>query len=260
MINVICSLWGTKYTVDYVNKLYNNVKRNLHIPFTFFCQTDITDGLNSKIEIIPFLTDLPNSTPEEMWNSENFRFNKPRLWDRPKLNYWKPNGWNLTGLKLALDIDLIIQNDMGPLLDLYQGKPLTARSWWHNMNEEKKPAWAKRYGARNNGGIYLWEDCESTKKIWEDLNNNTEMIYFLFYGGSDNYISNRHLDSFDFVPSEYYYSFNRGCHWPDDVEYHTHRPEKIICVFNCDKNYDHHIELHEAAEKHNWIKDYWNEI
>ena len=85
MIHVICSLWGKKYSVEYVNRLYSMVNRHLPTEFRFYCQTDITNGLNAKIEVLPFLEELPESTPEDMLNSEEFVNNLPRLWDRPKL-------------------------------------------------------------------------------------------------------------------------------------------------------------------------------
>ena len=63
MIHVNCVRWGTKYSIDYVNRLYNMVKRNLPADFTFYCQTDDTNGMDSNIVHLPFLTDLPHSTP-----------------------------------------------------------------------------------------------------------------------------------------------------------------------------------------------------
>ena len=30
---IICMKWGTKYGAEYVNRLYNMVKRNLTLPF-----------------------------------------------------------------------------------------------------------------------------------------------------------------------------------------------------------------------------------
>ena len=37
MIHVFSARWGTKYSVDYVNNLYNMVKRNLKADFKFYC-------------------------------------------------------------------------------------------------------------------------------------------------------------------------------------------------------------------------------
>ena len=257
MINFFCSLWGDKYSTDYVDKLYSMVERNCDEPFFFFCQTD-KRGFRREVEILPFLTDLPDSTPEQMWASNDFMYGLPRLWDRPKLNYWKPNGWGIAGTKVALDIDIVIQQNLEPVFDLYrsQTKALTGRSWWHNMEHEALPQWRRRYGARNNGGFYMWNDSQ-VEDIWEDLQTNAKFVYFCFHGGSDNFISTRHLDKFNFLPPETFYSFNRGCEWPDDIEMYKHRPEKVICVFNTDVGNNTHIELDKAARDFEWVQQYW---
>ena len=64
MINVVCLKWGTKYGSEYVNKLYNGVKRNTTIKFKFHCFTEDTTGLNVDIIAHP----LPFNTLEGWWN------------------------------------------------------------------------------------------------------------------------------------------------------------------------------------------------
>ncbi len=256
MIHVICSKWGTKYSSVYVNTLYEMVKRYLPASFNFYCQTEDTNGLNTKIEALPFNTKLPESTPQAMAESTDYLNGLPRLWDRPKLNYFDPECWGLKGIKMAFDIDILIHNDMTPILDSFHDKPLTARSWWHNMDYEARPQWRKRYGARNNGGFYMWEG-DMFQPIWDDLLKNWRKIYFCFHGGSDNFISTRHLDVFEFLSSDYYYSFNRGCKWPDDITSHVIREEKIICAFNTDQYNKSNVELHDAIKLYPRVKELW---
>ena len=258
MIHVLCTKWGDKYSSDYVNTLYSMVKRHLPTSFKFYCQTEDTDGLNTEIEVLPYGTKLPESTPQAMVESTDYLNGLPRLWDRPKLNYFDPECWGLKGTKMAFDIDILIHNDMTPLLNLFQDKPITGRSWWHNMDDEAKPEWRKRYGARNNGGFYMWEG-DMFQPIWDDLLKNWRKIYFCFHGGSDNFITTRHLDLFDFVPPEMYYSFNWGCKWPDDMSLHKIREDKIICVFNTDaqKRNATRLELHQCVKLYPKVKDLW---
>ncbi len=255
MIHVLCSKWGDKYGPEYVNRLKNMVKKHLPTKHKFYCQTEDTDGLDRDIEVLPFLTYLPESTPQEMFASENWRNGKPRLWDRPKLNYFRPNGWGLEGTRIALDLDVIIHNDMTPILDLFK-RPLTGRSWWHNRQFEIEPTWKHRHGAKNNGGFYMWEG-KQLAHIWIDCLAYAERIYHIYTGGSDNFISQRHLDLFDFVPSSMYYSFNRGCCWPDDLAKHKIREDKIICVFNTDPNNAINFELHDAAKMYKEVEKLW---
>lgn len=257
MINFICSLWGNKYSIEYVDKLYSMVERNCSRKFKFYCQTDRM-GFREEINVLPFLQELPESTPYEMKHSKDYLNGLPRLWDRPKLNYFKPKAWDIEGIKVSLDIDIVIQNNMEPLFKLYleDDSALIGRSWWHNMEHEALPQWRRRYGARNNGGCMIWKDAQ-VEGIWEDLMEYWKYIYFCFHGGSDNFISTRHLDKFRFIPPEMFYSFNRGCKWPDDIKMYEHRKDKIICVFNTDVGNPVHLELHTAARDFPWVKKYW---
>ena len=49
---VLCLKHGTKYSSDYVNKLYNMIKRNCTLDYKFVCLTDDTTGINSNIKTI----------------------------------------------------------------------------------------------------------------------------------------------------------------------------------------------------------------
>ena len=255
MIHVLCSRWGETYGPEYVNRLFNMVKKHLPYEFKFHCQTQDAQGIDERISILPFPRDLPESAPDEMFASDNWRNNLPRLWDRPKLNYFKPNGWGLEGLRIALDLDMVIHNDMSPLINMFD-KPLVGRSWWHNRDHERMPDWKHRNGAFTNGGFYMWKDNQ-LEKIWNDCLKNYKKIYHIYTGGTDNFISQRHLELFDFVPSSMYYSFNRGCEWPDDLDRHKIREDKIICVFNTDANNATNFELHEAAKMYDQVGKLW---
>jgi hypothetical protein len=46
--------YGIKYGADYVNKLYNGVKRNLSLQYTFSCFTENPEGLDPAIIVKPF--------------------------------------------------------------------------------------------------------------------------------------------------------------------------------------------------------------
>ena len=63
MIHVFSVRWGTKYSIDYVNRLYNMVKRNLRADFKFYCQTDDTQGMDTNIVALPFLDCLLYTSP-----------------------------------------------------------------------------------------------------------------------------------------------------------------------------------------------------
>ena len=50
---VVCLKYGNKYSAEYVNKLYNSVKRNLTVPFEFVCYTEDKQGIDPAIRIEP---------------------------------------------------------------------------------------------------------------------------------------------------------------------------------------------------------------
>ena len=96
---VVCMKWGNLYGPDYVNVLYNAVRKNLTGPFRFVCLTDKTDGLNSEIEALP----IPEigCTPE-MW--------RHGAW--PKLAVFAEDLYGLKGRALFIDMDTVV---CGPL-------------------------------------------------------------------------------------------------------------------------------------------------
>ena len=50
---VICMKWGTLYSADYVNVLFNACKANITGDFRFVCLTDNAGGLTNGIEAFP---------------------------------------------------------------------------------------------------------------------------------------------------------------------------------------------------------------
>ena len=63
MHNVTCLKWGTKFTPEYVNRLFCGVRRNVTVPFTFHCFTDNTEQLHPDIKTHP----LPYDNVEGWW-------------------------------------------------------------------------------------------------------------------------------------------------------------------------------------------------
>ena len=48
---VCCLKYGTKYSADYVNKLFNMVSRNLTVEHQFVCFTEDATGIDERIRI-----------------------------------------------------------------------------------------------------------------------------------------------------------------------------------------------------------------
>ena len=95
---VLCMKWGTKYGAEYVNRLYNMVKRNLTLDFQMVCLTDDETGINPDIKCYPIPElDLPSNLPERGWK---------------KLTTFKPELYDLKGTALFLDIDIVIVDNI----------------------------------------------------------------------------------------------------------------------------------------------------
>jgi hypothetical protein len=92
-INVVCLKWGNKYDATYVNRLYSMVKRNLTIPFDFYCITEDDTGIDKNIKIKP----IPNLALEGWWF---------------KLTFFQKDAYNLKGRILFLDLDVVIVNNI----------------------------------------------------------------------------------------------------------------------------------------------------
>ena len=101
MKNVVCIKWGKKFGVEYVNKLYNAVQRNLSLKHRFICLTDDAEGIVAGVETF----DIPTADLKICWN-------KLALFDR--------GIHNIEGQILFLDLDVVI---VKPIDDLFLFQP-----------------------------------------------------------------------------------------------------------------------------------------
>lgn len=100
---VCCLKYGDKYSADYVNKLYNMVKRNLTIDYEFVCFTEDAVGIDSNIRIEPL----------ELINGVQGWWYKP-LFFNPKIS--------LKGTLLFLDLDIVIFDNIDKLFTYKPGE------------------------------------------------------------------------------------------------------------------------------------------
>ena len=98
--------WGKKYDADYLNKLYNGIKKNIIKNFTFYCITEISEGLNKEIKIINLETKFKG------W------MKKCILFDEKILNQIESIKEN--SLICFIDLDMIIYNNLDFLTE-YKG-------------------------------------------------------------------------------------------------------------------------------------------
>ena len=135
-VNVVCSKWVEKYGPHFVNRLYNMSKRNTPstMDFHFYCYTDNDKGLLPDIKVIPF-PDIPTIHPKYWFGADEFKYGMARCWDRPKTFVFNTHNFGPdkpTGRFIFFDLDVIIQNDITPLLTYNTEQPTKMRSWWQD--------------------------------------------------------------------------------------------------------------------------------
>ena len=112
---VICMKWGTRYGVEYVNRLYASVARNITGPLRFVCFTDDSSGLNQGIEVQPLpAIRLPAAAEWTPWR---------------KLAVWQYPLADLEGDVLFLDLDLVIVGALDDLFAFAPGEYCVVENW-----------------------------------------------------------------------------------------------------------------------------------
>ena len=245
-IHILTLKVGTKYSAEYVNKLYLNIKKNTTVNFKFYCYTEDSKGILPEIKIIP------------LNNPDEFQLQ----WHKLKLH--KNDFASIApGEKcLLLDIDWIVIDNIDEILtyDLPQNHIGVFERWWSNL----------RHFCKLNGGFQMFYMCD-THYIWNDFNKNPEywQRHYIDNGfavgpvnGEQNFIhqhgKNKHwlpMEWFAKYHSEDWIKINRN--WEKDVN--PNEPyymggdfaESIKMVhFSNSENL-----IHKTKEQ--WVKQYW---
>lgn len=114
MIRILTWLWKqpggrTSYTAGHVNIFADMVRRNCSIRHSLACVTDMPQGIDPSVEIIPLPTDFADITPR--WGPR-----KPNCFRR--LALFRPDAAKIFGGKriASFDLDCIIGGDLAPIL------------------------------------------------------------------------------------------------------------------------------------------------
>lgn len=168
---VLCLKHGTKYSAEYVNTLYNMVKRNLGVPFKMACLTDNPKGINEDIECI------------------NIPHNLSGWWCKPYMyssSLPLPNDCTI----LYMDLDVVISGPLDKLFTYQPGEWCVIRDFtramqpqWQKYNSsvirfrkgQLNDVWArfiadpqKVIGSHFGDQDWLWTAAQGTAKLWPD--------------------------------------------------------------------------------------------
>jgi hypothetical protein len=115
MQTVICTKWGTKYGIDYLNRLASMVRRNTSRETRLICFTDDGRGADPWVTIAPLPPiNLPERVTATPWR---------------KLSLWQYPLADLEGDILFFDLDLVITGSIDDFFDYMPGRYCVAQNW-----------------------------------------------------------------------------------------------------------------------------------
>lgn len=219
---VLCLKHGTKYSSEYVNRLYNMVKNNCTLDFDFVCLTDDPSGIDPNIVI----RSLPKGF--EGW------------WCKP---YMFSDQLALKGTVLYMDLDVVIAENIDKLFNY---KP---NSWCiiRDFTRKMRPTWQKY-----NSSVIKFRAGEMNE-FWLDFKNNQRAIQRKYHGDQDwLYDAAIKLKPAELFPDNWIMSWKWEIRRSKDLQYgmprgrrklrtveHVEPPKECcICVFHGDPNPD----------------------
>lgn len=223
--NVLCVKWGDKFQSEHVNRLYKMAKKNISLPFNFYCWTEDSTGIDKEIKIVS----LDKNLDLKKW-----------WW---KLTLFKKN--ELKGINLFLDLDVVIQNNIDHLFKYATKNKLTLidrtiHPLLEKTYESKLSDHNKMTTTNWNSSIMIWNANENEdlyKKFIKNIN-----FYTKFYAGIDRFFTYEISNSkFVGIKSKEYYMRTFSDDYNDNVEkikingkIYTlfYNESKNICIFN----------------------------
>lgn len=185
-VNVVCLKWGEAYGPEYVNHLYNMVRRNLSYSFRFICLTEQSEGITPEVEIFP----LPEFE-EPPWQYARYC----SAWR--KIALFKPDLAGMQGKVLFLDLDVVITQSIDALF-FYSNK-LTIIENWYQKGRLAGQASAFCFTAGQPVAL-LDQYLDDPIKVLEKY--RTEQEYITGALG---------INGFDFFPEFWCQSFKKHC-------------------------------------------------
>ena len=251
MIRICTVYFEGKYTPDYVEKLYNSLKRNCTLPFEFICYSDNPNVKADKI--IP----LPNPKYTDI----------KKHWH--KITFFSPMfaGQEPGDDMIIMDIDQVIVGNVEHIIGrpVGENESLSYKKWWGFTSD-----WLPL-----NGGFYKFKSGGKCKNLWDKFRENPEywqlkyfksMVVHYKYFGEQNFVYNR-LKEFDIklltVPGQHVCKITSDKRQNMEVsleymkKYNTDymildKPHPNIRIVHFANP---HTTIHESG--FDWIKDYW---
>ena len=177
MNHIVCVKWGNKYISQYVNVLYNMVKRHTTVPFEFHCITEDPKGLDAHIKTIK----LPNDPWIKTWWSKLWMFNA----DFP-----------LKDNILYFDLDIIVFKNIDELFNHNPDKFMIIR----DFNRCRIKDWKL-----SNSSVMRWK-AGTMNYLWDDFVANPNKVMQNNHGDQD-WITKRAEQDINHWPDDWIRSY-----------------------------------------------------
>lgn len=228
--NIIVVKWGNKFTSEHVNRIYRMAKRNISLPFNFYCYTDDSNGIISDVNIIQLDKNL---NLEKWW------------W---KLTLFKKNN-QTPGINLYLDLDVVIHKNIDSIFNqvikdkivILENKFFT--DIFEKQNELKNSETDMKTFPFCNSSIMIWFNNQH-QDLYEKFVSNIQ-LYTKIYLGIDRFFSYEIPSTkFVFLEQKFFYYRIKFYNESDDGFTKTYlkiknshiplyyNPNRSICVFN----------------------------
>ncbi len=171
-------------------------KKNITVPFNFYCYTESPYGLNENIKVIDYVEQyLDPIVYNKLFLFSNYIHEKSGKPDKC----------------LYFDLDMIIKHNINKLLDFNFKTLAVVRATWKDTHYGLiGPPW---YDHNINSSCMMWNPHYNFK-IWNHFNENPDFYMLKYKNGIDPYLYYEHGQRGD-LPKEFFYSYYYG----GDLEY-----------------------------------------
>ncbi len=149
------------YTTDYVEKLYNGLKKNCKVDFEFICYSD-TPVVADRVIPLP-----KRSATKRHWH-------KLRFFDKNFIG---------EGDIIVLDIDQVIVSDITEMIDypVSENELVSYTKWW-TKNSENIPINGGWYKFKSGALKSVYDKFASDPKNWQLHYFRNRTVHFKYYG------------------------------------------------------------------------------
>ncbi len=169
----ICTLYFKgKYTPDYVEKLYNGLKRHCTLPFEFICYSD---NPNVKADVI---------IPLPKYSEIKYHWHKLTFFS-PLFAYQKPGDEII-----IMDIDQIIVSNIDDMIGwpVADNEIITYNKWWGKRQTPKIQGGFIKF--KSGTSTVIWDSFIKAVEYWQLFYYNNNIVHYKYFG-EQNFIKDR---------------------------------------------------------------------